>query len=202
MSTGRVGYVHIRGMNDGSFRTAVEEILGRNKDKEAIIVDTRSNGGGWLHEDLATFLDGKAYVEMAPREQRLGTEPMFKWSKPSAVIMGESNYSDAHIFPYAYRAKGIGKLVGMPVPGTGTAVWWETQIDPTLVFGIPQVGMLTPEGEYLENTQLMPDVMVQNDPAQLIKGVDQQLAKAVEVLIGEELDEKIDIEIKENKGKD
>ncbi|MEO1050951.1 MAG: S41 family peptidase [Bacteroidota bacterium] len=198
LSEGRIGYVHVRGMNDGSYRTVVEEILGKNKDKEAIIVDTRFNGGGWLHEDLATFLDGTAYLEFAPRDQRLGSEPILKWSRPSAVLMSEGNYSDAHMFPYAYRAKQIGKLVGMPVPGTGTAVWWEQQIDPTLVFGIPQVGMLTPDGEYLENNQLHPDVLVQNDPEMLIKGIDQQLAKAVEVLLDET---KVDLEVQKAKNK-
>ncbi|MOA03400.1 hypothetical protein D3C78_1229040 [compost metagenome] len=71
----------------------------------------------------------------------------------------------------------------MPVPGTGTAVWWETQIDPTLVFGIPQVGMLDMNGKYLENNQLEPDVKVANDPSVLDTGKDQQLEKAVEELL-------------------
>ena len=35
-----------------------------------------------------------------------------------------------------------------------TAVWWETQIDPTLIFGIPQVGVKDMQGNYLENQQL------------------------------------------------
>lgn len=182
LSDGTIGYVHVRGMNDSSYRTVFEEVLGKNAQKEAIVVDTRFNGGGWLHEQLATFLSGEPYIKFAPREKRLGTEPMQKWSKPSAVLVSEGNYSDAHMFPYAYRSKDLGKIIGMPVPGTGTAVWWEQQIDPTLVFGIPQVGMLTPEGEYLENNQLQPDIVLDNQPEQLLQGIDQQLIKAVEVL--------------------
>ncbi len=182
LSGSTIGYVHIRGMNDSSYRTVFEEVLGKNAQKEAIVVDTRFNGGGWLHEQLATFLSGEPYIKFAPREKRLGTEPMQKWSKPSAVLVSEGNYSDAHMFPYAYRSKDLGKIIGMPVPGTGTAVWWEQQIDPTLVFGIPQVGMLTPEGEYLENNQLQPDIVLDNRPEQLLQGIDQQLRKAVEVL--------------------
>lgn len=185
LSGGKIGYVHVRGMNDNSYRTTVEDVLGKNHGKQALVVDTRFNGGGWLHEDLTSLLSGKDYLEFAPRDQRLGSEPMAKWSKPSVVVMGEGNYSDAHMFPYAYKAKGLGKLVGMPVPGTGTAVWWERQIDPTLVFGIPQIGMLTPDGKYLENTQLEPDVKVHNDPSALIAGEDQQIAKAVELLLQE-----------------
>jgi len=185
LSNDKIGYVHVRGMNDSSFRTVVEEVLGKNAQKEALVVDTRFNGGGWLHEILATFLSGKSYIQFAPREKRLGTEPQMKWSKPSAVLVSEGNYSDAHMFPYAYRSKNLGKIIGMPIPGTGTAVWWERQIDPRLVFGIPQVGMLTPDGEYLENNQLTPDIVLDNRPEQLVQNIDQQLIKAVEVLMEE-----------------
>ena len=182
LSGGKLGYVHVRGMNDGSFRVAYEEILGRNHEKEALIVDTRFNGGGWLHDDLATLLSGKQYVELVPRGQRIGSEPAGKWTKPSVVIMSESNYSDAHFFPFAYKELNIGQLVGMPVPGTATAVWWEKQIDQTLVFGIPQVGITTKDGKYLENLQLEPDVKVANEPEAVAAGRDQQIEKAVEVL--------------------
>lgn len=182
-SDGKIGYVHVRGMNNPSFRTVYEEVLGENYDKESIIVDTRSNGGGWLHDDLATFLSGREYIRMMPRGQDLGTEPQFKWRKASVVLVGESNYSDAHMFPYTYKALNVGTTVGMPVPGTGTAVWWERQIDPSLVFGIPQVGMLDVNGDYLENKQLEPDVKVKNSYEMLTQGKDEQLLKAVEILV-------------------
>ncbi len=181
LSEGRIGYVHVRGMDDGSYRTVYEEALGKNANKEAIVVDTRFNGGGWLHDDLATFLNGKEYMTFMPRGQNLGSEPQFKWRRPSIVVMSESNYSDAHMFPYTYKALGIGKLVGMPVPGTGTAVWWET-LQNGMVFGIPQVGMVGNDGQYLENQQLEPDVKVPNDPGAVSKGQDQQLEAAVREL--------------------
>ena len=182
LSGGRLGYVHVRGMNDRSYRTVYDEALGKNHGKEALVVDTRFNGGGWLHDDLATFLDGKKYMTFMPRGQDLGTEPQFKWHKPSIVVMSESNYSDAHMFPYTYKALGIGKLVGMPVPGTGTAVWWE-RLQNGMVFGIPQVGMVGNDGQYLENQQLEPDIKVPNDPGAVSKGRDQQLEAAVRELL-------------------
>jgi len=182
LSDGKVGYVHVRGMNDASFREVFSELLGRHSDKESVVIDTRFNGGGWLHDDLVTFLNGTEYITFQPRGQKLGAEPQFKWTRPSSVIMGEGNYSDAHMFPYAYKALGIGETVGMPVPGTGTAVWWERQIDPSLVFGIPQVGMVDTDGNFLENQQLEPDHLVKNDPKQVLDGEDQQLKKAIEVL--------------------
>jgi len=183
LSDGKIGYVHVRSMNSSSFREFYSEVLGRNWDKEAIVVDTRFNGGGWLHDDLATMLGGKKYVDFYPRGKHFGHEPQNKWIKPSIVLMSESNYSDAHGFPYAYKALDVGDLVGMPVPGTMTAVWWETLQDKTLYFGIPQVGTKDLDGNYLENQQLEPDYMVRQDYDVVVKGRDQQLEKAVEVLL-------------------
>ncbi|YCM43861.1 S41 family peptidase [Verrucomicrobiaceae bacterium 227] len=184
LSGGKVGWVHIRGMNDGSFREFYSRVFGQNTDKKALIVDTRFNGGGWLTEDLTTFLSGEQFLKFYPRGQKnLGGEPLFRWTKPSAVIMSEGNYSDAHLFPYAYKALEIGKLVGMPVAGTGTAVWWERLIDSSLVFGIPQVSTIDKQGRYLENTQLEPDIKVTNSPEDRAKGQDRQLEKAVEHLL-------------------
>lgn len=180
LSGGKVGYVHVQGMNDGSYRTVYEDVLGKNADKEALIVDTRFNGGGWLHDDLVTFLGGKQYLTFAPYGfNAKGQEPLNKWVKPSCVLMSESNYSDAFIFPYAYKSLGIGKLIGKPVPGTGTAVWWETQIDPTLVFGIPMIATIGKEGRPTENLQLYPDIEVDLPYEAFINGKDTQLERAV-----------------------
>jgi tricorn protease len=183
LSDGRLGYVHVRSMNSESFRVAYSEILGRNHDKEAVIIDTRFNGGGWLHNDLAILLSGQKYVELWPNGQYFGIEPMNQWAKPSVVLIGESNYSDAHFFPYTYKTLGIGKTVGMPVPGTATAVWWETLIDPTIYFGIPQVGIKDLDGNYLENQQFEPDIKQQNDYEKVTSGTDQQLERAVDYLL-------------------
>lgn len=183
LSNGRIGYVHVRGMNDASFRTVIEEVLGLSIDKEALIVDTRFNGGGNLHDQLADFLNGKKVFDILPRGQLIGYEPYGKWIKPSIVLMGEGNYSDAHLFPVEYKIRDIGKTLGMPVPGTGTFVWWERQIDPTLRFGIPQGGWRTPEGILCENNQLEPDILVRNDPDVLSGGRDQQIEAAVEELL-------------------
>jgi tricorn protease len=185
LSGGKVGYVHVQGMNDASYRTVYEEVLGRNAEKDALIVDTRFNGGGWLHEDLSNFLNGKNYISFKPYGfSATGGEPQGKWYKPSCVLMSESNYSDAHTFPYAYRAKEIGKLIGMPVPGTSTSVWWETQIDPTMVFGIPMIGNYgVKEQRALENFQLEPDIKVTLPYKAFINGKDTQIEAAVKEML-------------------
>ena len=184
LSDGKVGYVHVQAMNDGSFRDVYEIVMGKNADKEALIVDTRFNGGGWLHDDLVTFLNGKSYLRFAPYGlSAKGGEPQNKWTKPSCVLMSESNYSDAYIFPYAYKQIGIGKLIGKPVPGTGTAVWWETQIDPTLIFGIPMIATIGKENRPTENLQVSPDIDVDNLYNDILNGKDAQLERAVQEML-------------------
>jgi tricorn protease len=183
LSGGKIGYVHVRSMDDASMRVVFDEALGRNIGKDAIVVDTRFNGGGNIHEQLSDFLSGKRYLDVVPHGQYVGYEPSDKWVKPSIVIMGESNYSDAHLFPVAYKLKGLGKTLGMPVPGTGTFVWWEGQIDPSLVFGIPMGGWRTPDGKFCENNQLEPDIKVPNEPAIMTGGRDQQIEAAVKELM-------------------
>jgi len=183
LSKGRIGYVHVQGMDDDSFRTVYSDILGQNFDKEAIIVDTRWNGGGWLHNDLAKLLSGTNYLNLKVRGRTYSGEPMDQWYKPSLIVMGEGNYSDAHTFPYTYKTLKIGDAVGMPVPGTSTSVWWETMISGDLTFGVPQVGNLNTKGEFLENQQVEPDYLVKNDPASSAKFEDKQIEKAVEVML-------------------
>ena len=186
LSNGKLGYVHIQGMNDGSFRDVYENALGKNLEKEGLVVDTRFNGGGWLHDDLNTFLSGEEYLKFAPQGEVIkGGEPMTRWTKPSIVLMSEGNYSDAFIFPYVYKQNGIGKLVGMPVAGTGTAVWWERQIDPSIIFGIPMVATIGAEGEPTENMELQPDIEVALPYNEFLSGDDPQLQTAVKELLKE-----------------
>lgn len=187
LSHGQIGYVHVKSMNDQSYRTVFGKVLGKNFNKKALIVDTRFNGGGWLHDHLVTFLSGKLYMKFAPQGHLLpGGESMDKWDKPSCVLISQSNYSDAFMFPFIYKELKIGKLIGMPVPGTGTAVWWERQIDPTLVFGIPMVASkAVGASHFTENHQLEPDIKVRNPYNKILHGQDPQLKAAVKEMLKE-----------------
>ena len=89
------------------------------------------------------------------------------------------------MFPFVYQQNGIGKVYGMPVPGTGTAVWWETQIDPTIVFGIPMIGSMGTDGKVTENKQFEPDVKVELPYNDFLSGKDPQLEAAVNGLLKE-----------------
>ncbi|MBD5373979.1 MAG: peptidase S41 [Bacteroides sp.] len=183
LSDGKIGYIHIKGMDSPSFRETYSDLLGRYRNCDAVVIDTRHNGGGWLHEDLAILLSGKEFAKFTPRGQFIGIDPFNRWTKPSVVLVCEDNYSNAHGFPWTYQTLELGKLVGAPVPGTMTAVWWENQIDPSIVFGVPQTGMIDRQGRYLENQQLEPDILIYNTPEQQLSGDDAQLKAAVEEML-------------------
>lgn len=182
-SKGEIGYVHVKAMDSESFRNTYSEVLGRNRNKKAIVVDIRHNGGGWLHNDLGILLSGKEFQRYVPRGQYIGSDPYSRWNKPSAVLVCEDDYSNAHGFPFMYKALGIGKLVGTPVAGTMTAVWWERQVDPSLVVGLPQVPARDEHGNYLENQTLQPDILIYQTPEQRLSDDDVQLRKAIDHLM-------------------
>jgi Tol biopolymer transport system component/C-terminal processing protease CtpA/Prc len=183
LSNGRLGYVHISSMDDASFRTIYSDILGKYNDCDGIVIDTRWNGGGRLHEDIEVMFSGEKYFTQMVRGQRTCDMPSRRWNKPSIMLQCEANYSNAHGTPWVYKHKNLGKLVGMPVPGTMTSVNWVTLQDPSLYFGIPVVGYELADGSVLENQQLEPDYKVANDADVVVTGEDQQLKRAVEVLL-------------------
>lgn len=183
LSNGQLGYVHIPGMNDPAYRTVYEEVMGKYANRKAIVVDTRNNGGGDLVADLAMFLSGKKFLDYTTDTRSQGIEPSFRWTKPSIALANESNYSDGHCFAFSYQDLKLGKLVGMPVPGTCTFAGWEQLQDASVRWGVPPLGVKDVAGKYLENFQTEPDIKVANEYEVVSKGKDQQLEVAVKELL-------------------
>ena len=182
LSGGRIAYVHIEAMDAASFHEFYKNLLSeKNRMRDAVIVDTRHNGGGWLHNDVCIALSGKAYSRFTPRGKFIGNDPFDRWVKPSCMLVCEDNYSNAHGTPWLYKEMGIGKLIGAPVPGTMTAVWWENIGQYT--FGIPQVGTKDNRGNYLENQQLDPDIECYITPENMLLGIDTQIETAVKEMM-------------------
>ena len=185
LSNGQLGYVHIPGMNDPSYRTVYEEVMGKYANRKGMVVDTRNNGGGDLVADLAMFLSGKQFLSYTTDSRAIGLEPSFRWTKPSIALANEANYSDGHCFAYSYQDLKLGKLVGMPVPGTCTFAGWEALQDNSVRWGVPPLGVKSVGGKYLENWQTEPDIKVMNEFSKVSKGKDQQLEAAVQELLKE-----------------
>jgi tricorn protease len=183
LSGGRLGYIHIPGMSDSAYRSAFEEVLGKFATKEGLVVDTRFNGGGDLVADLDMFLSGRKFFDYTTDTRSNGYEPNFRWTKPSISIVGEAQYSDGHCYAFAYQFLKIGKLVGMPVPGTCSFAGWEMLGDTGIVWGVVPLGVKAPGVGYLDNHQTEPDVKVALGREEVVKGRDEQLEAAVAELL-------------------
>ena len=149
------------------------------------MIDTRFNGGGRLHEDIEVMFSGKKYLTQDVHGVETTDMPSRRWNKTECDGDRRGQLLECPWHSWVYRHLGLGKLVGILVPGTMSSVNWVTLQDPSLVFGIPVTGFRTSEGYYLENTQLEPDVKVANDPATVVKGEDAQLRAAVESLLND-----------------
>ena len=185
LSGGRLGYIHVPGMSDSAYRSAYEEIMGKFADKAGVVVDTRFNGGGDLVADLAMFLSGKKFFDYTTDTRSNGYEPNFRWTKPSISIVGEAQYSDGHCYAFAYQFLKLGKLVGMPVPGTCSFAGWEMLGDSGIRWGVVPLGVKAVGIGYLDNHQTEPDVKVANTKEEVVKGRDEQLEAAVAELLKE-----------------
>jgi C-terminal processing protease CtpA/Prc len=99
-------------------------------------------------------------------------------------MFNEANYSDGSCFACGYKDLGIGKTIGMPVPGTCSFAGWEMLQDGVTMWGAVPVSTKNSRGEWLENVETLPDVVVKNEPGIISKGRDQQLERAVSELLG------------------
>jgi tricorn protease len=183
-SGGKVGYIHIRGMDDDGVEQFVRALYSDNFDKEGIVIDVRYNGGGFTHDQVLNYLGAKEHTFF---RQRDGSEGLVmrqydrKWTKPSTVLVNNRSYSDAEIFPAAYRALGLGKVVGQPTGGMVIGTM-ETRLIDGSSFRLPRTGVFTARGVNMEKEGVTPDVIVEAPPEELARGLDAQLKKAVDVL--------------------
>lgn len=184
LSGGTLGYVHIPGMSDGPYRDIYQDMMGKYYDRKAMIVDTRFNGGGDLVADLAMFFTGVPFITYATEAKVVGGEPTSRWTKPTLAMINEAQYSDGHCFACGYKDLGIGTVLGMPTPGTCSFAGWERLPDGS-VWGVVPVSAKDINGNWMENNQTEPDIRVKNMPGDMASGKDEQLEKAVEVLMKE-----------------
>jgi len=183
-SGGKLGYVHIPGMSDGPYRSIYEDMMGKYFERDAVIVDTRFNGGGDLVADLAMFFTGEPFITYATEAKVVGGEPTSRWTKPTLAMFNESMYSDGHCFAQGYTDLAIGKTVGMPVPGTCSFAGWEG-LPNGVRWGVVPVSAKDKSGRWMENLQTEPTILIKNMPGTIDNGTDQQLEKAIEELLKE-----------------
>ena len=177
----KIGYLHLSAMgnnNQTQFeKEAYEYIVG----KDAMIIDVRFNSGGYIADTLVEWMERKAHGFIRPRDGQSEPAPHHAWDKPVVVLMNEHSYSNGEIFPYAMRARGLAKLVGMPTPGY--VIWTDSLplVDGTTA-RMPQSGFYRLDGTPQENNGEKPDVQVPLSPEDWLAGRDPQLDKAIEML--------------------
>jgi tricorn protease len=184
LSKGKLGYIHIRSMDEAGLEAFVRSLYSDNFDKEAIVLDVRFNGGGNTHDKVLNYLGGKEHTFFFQRHGGVGpvlTSADRKWNKPLVLLINNRSYSDAEIFPHAFRTLGLGKLVGQSTGGYVIGTTSYRLIDGSL-FRIPRTGVFTAKGVNMEKEGVAPDILVETHPDQLAKGIDPQLDRAVQVL--------------------
>ncbi len=184
LSGGKLGYIHIPSMDEEGLDRFVRSLYSDNYDKEAIVLDVRYNGGGYTHDQVLNYLGSREHTIFKNRDGGQGLVLRSldrKWHKPLALLINNRSFSDAEIFPNAFRTLGLGKLVGQPTGGMviGTAA---VQLIDGSLFRIPRIGVWTTKGVNMDREGVKPDVLVETHPDEMAKGADAQLDRAVSVL--------------------
>jgi len=183
LSNGRVAYLHIQGMNQPSLRKFEKE-LREYRDKEAMVIDQRWNGGGNIEQELLGILVQRQYQVWQPRGTEATTRPFNGFFGPKVVLQNWRSASNAEMFPAGFRALGLGKVIGTPTMGAVIGTGSYSLIDGSTV-RTPGVGVyLADKGQTnMENTGVRPDILVDNTPEETLAGRDRQIEVAVEELL-------------------
>ncbi len=183
LSNGRIGYLHIQAMNPPSLRKFEKEIR-EFRNKEALIIDQRWNGGGNIEQELLAILVQREYQIWQPRGTEPSGRPFAGFFGPKVVLQNWRSASNAEMFPAGFRALGLGKVIGTPTMGAVIGTGSYSLVDGSTV-RTPGVGvyLADPKRTNMENYGVQPDMMVINSPEDNIAGRDRQLEAAVEELL-------------------
>jgi tricorn protease len=181
---GRVGYIHIPDMGGNGAYEFIKSYYPQIR-KEGLVVDVRANGGGnisqWIIERLDTKLLGTrfGYASDYP-----STYPNTVFYGHMVCLLNEVSASDGDIFPHRFRDAGLGPLIGkrswggvVGISGTGPL------LDGGTIF-VPQQATNDVDGSYIiEGHGVDPDIEIENEPAALLAGHDQQLDRGIEEVL-------------------
>jgi tricorn protease len=183
LSGGRLGYLHIKAMDQPSL-TRFEKELRENRHKEALVIDQRFNGGGNIEQELLAILVQKPYQVWQPRGTEPTDRPFRGYFGPKVVLQNWRSASNAEMFPAGFRALGLGKLIGTPTMGAVIGTGSYSLIDGSTV-RTPQVGVFLGDTgrTNMENYGVQPDLFVDNTPEDNLAGRDRQLEVAVQELM-------------------
>jgi tricorn protease len=183
LSGGRIGYLHIQAMNQPSLRRFEKE-LREYRNKEAMVIDQRWNGGGNIEQELLAILVQRQYQIWQPRGTEALGRPFAGFFGPKVVLQNWRSASNAEMFPAGFRALGLGKVIGTPTMGAVIGTGSYSLIDGSTV-RTPGVGVFLADAKHtnMENYGVQPDILVDNKPEDALAGRDRQLEAAVDELM-------------------
>jgi len=188
LSNGTLGYLHIRAMDMSSFREFEEELYNAGSGKQGLVIDVRENGGGSTTDHLLTALTQPRHAIAVPRGSSMQGYPQDRtvyatWNKPIIVLCNQNSFSNAEIFSHAIKTLKRGHLVGVPTAG-GVISTGGVAIMDVGFMRLPTRGWyLLDTGEDMELNGAVPHHVLWPQPGDTPKGKDDQIAKAVEVLL-------------------
>ncbi|MCP4895965.1 MAG: peptidase S41 [bacterium] len=177
---GKVGYLHIPDMGGNGIQEFIKWFYPQLR-KEGMVIDVRSNGGGnvsqWIIERLDSKLLGTRFGRLS---EDPGTYPNTVFHGHKVCLLNETSASDGDIFPYRFRAAGLGPLIGKRSWGGVVGISGQGPlIDGAPVF-VPLSGTNAPDGSWIiEGYGVDPDIEVENDPKSVIEGRDPQLERGI-----------------------
>jgi len=188
-SDAKLGYLHIRAMDMGSFYRFEHELYDAGAGKDGLVIDVRENGGGSTTDHLLTALTQPAHAITVSRGGTPGypqdRRVYATWDKPIVVLCNQNSFSNAEIFSHAIKTLGRGRLVGTPTAGAVVSTGAASIMD-LGTLRLPFRGwFLLKSGEDMELGGARPHVIVWPNPGEMPQGIDRQLDKAVAVLQGE-----------------
>ena len=197
-SNGKLGYIHIQGMDWQSFERFESELAAQGEGKDGLIIDVRYNGGGWTTDFLLNILTIKQHAYTIPRGSTDNLEknkdkfknvyayserlPFPVWTKPSITMCNFSSYSNAEIFSHAYKTLNIGKLVGTPTFGAVISTGAYSLINGSTIRTPGRAWFSKGTDINMENNPAVPDIIIDNPQDYRIKE-DTQLKIAVDELL-------------------
>jgi tricorn protease len=181
---GRVGYVHIPDMGPAGLNEFARQYYPQFA-KEAVIVDVRSNGGGNVSPMIVErLLRRPAMFDMA-RNTSATTDPGGLIMGPKVALADEFSASDGDIFTYRFKYYKLGPVIGKRTWGGVVGIRGTLPLLDGGVLNRPEFSRYDVAGTswVMEGHGVDPDIVVDNDPAREFGGADQQLDKAIEVIL-------------------
>jgi tricorn protease len=190
LSHGRIGYIHIQGMDQASLDRFERDLYAAANGRDGLIVDVRNNGGGSTADLLLSSIDVRRHAYAIPREgdrsltNSYPQDRLFiqRYTMPMSMLCNEKSFSNAEIISHAFKTLGRGTLVGQQTAGGVISTGSESLVDGTTV-RLPMRGWFLPDGTDMEEHGAMPDVVIAQTPEDESIANDAQLTKAVEELM-------------------